>query len=150
MSADGPRPHEKRPAPHGNSPWGAGRSSRALLDRLEPTRRSWSTGSATSSRTPTPTTRARTAYPERDRVADEQVSRLRHGASIHAPRVAALVDELTVTAGARVADRLAAVPSLPRRTGVDVVAHPEAGTLRLADETPAMPEADGQRLVVNG
>ncbi|MFC9493184.1 hypothetical protein [Streptomyces sp. NPDC056982] len=61
-------------------------------------------------------------------MADEQVSRLRHGASIHAPRVAALVDELTVTAGARVADRLAAVPSLPRRTGVDVVAHPEAGT----------------------
>ncbi|MFE4719382.1 hypothetical protein ACFRLW_23660, partial [Streptomyces sp. NPDC056728] len=121
-----------------------------LLDRLEPTRRSWSTGSATSSRTPTPTTRARTAYPERDRVADEQVSRLRHGASIHAPRVAALVDELTVTAGARVADRLAAVPSLPRRTGVDVVAHPEDGTLRLAYETPAMPEADGQRLVVNG
>jgi hypothetical protein len=33
---------------------------------------------------------------------------------------------------------------------VDVVAHPEAGTLRLAYETPAMPEADGQRLVVNG
>ncbi|MFC5782207.1 transcriptional regulator, partial [Streptomyces aureus] len=74
----------------------------------------------------------------------------RHGASIHEPRVAALVDELTVTAGAPVADRLAAVPSLPRRTGVDVVAHPEAGTLRLAYETPAMPEADSQRLVVNG
>ncbi|WP_405482121.1 helix-turn-helix domain-containing protein [Streptomyces sp. NBC_00009] len=93
--------------------------------------------------------RARTAYPEWDRVADEQVSHLRHGASIHDPHVAALVDELTVTAGAPFADRLAAVPSLPRRTGVDVVAHPEAGTLRLAYETLAMPEADGQRLVVH-
>ncbi|MFD0511058.1 hypothetical protein ACFQ0Q_11775 [Streptomyces aureus] len=37
----------------------------------------------------------------------------RHGASIHEPRVAALVDELTVTAGAPVADRLAAVPPCP-------------------------------------
>jgi hypothetical protein len=82
-------------------------------------------------------------------VADEQVSHLRHGASIHDPHVAALVDELTVTAGAPFADRLAAVPSLPRRTGVDVVAHPEAGTLRLAYETLSMPDADGQNLVIH-
>ncbi|MFD0116511.1 hypothetical protein ACFVZL_22455 [Streptomyces sp. NPDC058320] len=38
---------------------------------------------------------------------------------------------------------------MPRRTGADVVAHPEAGTLRLVYETPAMPEADARRLVVH-
>ncbi|MFB6856563.1 MmyB family transcriptional regulator [Streptomyces sp. NPDC001939] len=121
MSAGGPRPHGEQPAPHGNSPWGAGRSS--------------ASHPGTAAR--------RTACPA------EQVSHLGHGAAIYDPHVVALVDELTVTAGAPFADRLAAVPSLPRRTGADVVAHPEAGTLRLADETPAMPEADARRLVVH-
>lgn len=41
------------------------------------------------------------------------------------------------------------MPSLPRRTGVDVVAHPEVGSLRLAFETLSLPDADGQRLVVH-
>ncbi|MFF2505544.1 helix-turn-helix domain-containing protein [Streptomyces sp. NPDC058067] len=93
--------------------------------------------------------RARTMYPEWERVADEQIAHLRHEAPLQDPHVTALADELTVTAGACFADRLAAVPTPPRRTGVDLVAHPEAGTLRLAYETLFLPDADGRRLVVH-
>ncbi|MET7699059.1 helix-turn-helix domain-containing protein [Streptomyces sp. NPDC005485] len=92
--------------------------------------------------------RARTVFPGWDRLADEQVAHLRHEAALQDPYVAALADELTVTAGAPFSDRLAAVPAMPRRTGSDVVVHPEAGTLRLAYETLALPD-DGQRMVVH-
>jgi transcriptional regulator with XRE-family HTH domain len=92
--------------------------------------------------------RARTAFPDWDRLADEQVAHLRHEAAVQDPYVAALADELTVTAGAPFSDRLAAVPAMPRRTGADLVVHPEAGTLRLAYETLALPD-DGQRMVVH-
>ncbi|MEV0635669.1 helix-turn-helix transcriptional regulator [Streptomyces sp. NPDC050619] len=92
--------------------------------------------------------RARAVYPGWDRLADEQVAHLRHETSLHEPHAAALADEMTVTAGAAFADRLAAVPSLPARTGTDLVEHPEAGRLRLSFETLALPD-DGQRLVVH-
>jgi hypothetical protein len=92
--------------------------------------------------------RARAAYADWDRLADEQVAHLRHESSLHDPHVAAVVDELTVTAGARFADRLAAVPSLPRRSGTEVMTHPEAGVLRLSYETLALPD-DGLRMVVH-
>lgn len=70
--------------------------------------------------------RARAAYSNWDQVADVQVAHLRHEASLQDPHVAAVADELTVTAGAPFADRLAAVPAMPRRAGTDLVAHPEA------------------------
>ncbi|WP_159039643.1 hypothetical protein [Streptomyces sp. TP-A0356] len=63
------------------------------------------------------------------------------------PHVAARADELTVTADAPSADRLSAVPSMPLRSGTGLVAHPEAGVLRLAYETLALPD-EGRRLVV--
>jgi transcriptional regulator with XRE-family HTH domain len=92
--------------------------------------------------------RARTAYPDWDRVADQQVAILRLEASRSHPHGAELVDELTITAGAPFTDRLAAPPSLPDRTGVERLAHPEVGELRLAFEILELPEADAQRLVV--
>ena len=92
--------------------------------------------------------RARAAYTDWGRVADEQVAHLRHEASLHDPHVAAVADELTVTAGAVFADRLAGVPVMPRRAGTELVVHPEAGPLRLAYETLALPD-DGHRLVVH-
>ncbi|WP_374064283.1 MmyB family transcriptional regulator [Streptomyces himalayensis] len=55
---------------------------------------------------------------------------------------------MKVTAGAAFADRLAAVPVMPRRAGVQTVEHPGAGALRLAYETLALPD-DGQRMVVH-
>ncbi len=92
--------------------------------------------------------RARTAFPGWQGLADEQVAHLRDQAALKDPYVAALADELTITAGAAFSDRLAAAPAMPRRTGSDVVVHPEAGTLRLTFETLALPD-DGQRMVVH-
>ncbi|MET8245409.1 helix-turn-helix transcriptional regulator [Streptomyces sp. NPDC005202] len=92
--------------------------------------------------------RARAVFPGWDRLADEQVAHLRHEASLHDPHVAALADELTVTAGAPFTERLTAVPALPSRFGTDLVEHPEAGRLCLSYETLALPD-DGQRLVVH-
>ncbi|MFE9766364.1 helix-turn-helix domain-containing protein [Streptomyces sp. NPDC005808] len=92
--------------------------------------------------------RARAAYADWDRVADEQVAHLRDEASLQDPHAAAMADELTVTAGASFADRLAAVPALPRRAGTDLVTHPEAGPLLLAYETLSLPDG-GLRMVVH-
>jgi transcriptional regulator with XRE-family HTH domain len=92
--------------------------------------------------------RARAVFPGWDRLADEQVAHLRHEAPLHDPHVAALADELTVTAGAPFSDRLAAVPSMPARFGIDIVDHPEAGRLRLSYEVLSLPE-EGQRLMVH-
>ncbi|GAA3740186.1 transcriptional regulator with XRE-family HTH domain [Spinactinospora alkalitolerans] len=91
--------------------------------------------------------RARTGYPDWDRVAEEQVSRLRLFGRDE-PHVAALADELTVVAGAAFVQRWQAPPSTPRRTGVERWVHPDAGELRLAYEVLDLPDADGQRLIV--
>jgi transcriptional regulator with XRE-family HTH domain len=95
--------------------------------------------------------RARDAYPEWDRVADEQVANLKSGSLRADPHVAELADELTVTAGAPFSDRLpAALLSVPLRTGVERLVHPGVGELRLAYETLGLglPDADERRLVV--
>ncbi|WP_338695399.1 helix-turn-helix domain-containing protein [Streptomyces sp. Q6] len=92
--------------------------------------------------------RARASHPDWDRVADDQVARFRQGAPLVDPQVAALVDELTVTAGAPFTDRMAAAPAPPRREGHDLVIHPEAGALRLAHEALALPDADAQTILV--
>jgi len=92
--------------------------------------------------------RARSVFPGWERLADDQIAHLRGEASLHDPHVAALADELTVTVGAPFSDRLAAVPTLPTRSGTDLVEHPEAGRLRLSYETLTLPD-EGQRLVVH-
>ncbi|WP_461008547.1 helix-turn-helix domain-containing protein [Streptomyces capparidis] len=93
--------------------------------------------------------RARTAFPDWTRVADEQVAALKQGPCLADPFVAALADELTLTAGAEFTDRFAALPGLPRGNGVTRLVHPETGELRLAYETLDLPVDDDQRLVVH-
>ncbi|MFJ5777152.1 helix-turn-helix domain-containing protein [Streptomyces sp. NPDC093094] len=92
--------------------------------------------------------RARSAYPDWAREADNLVAQLRHDVPLRDPYVAELAEELTVTAGAEFADRFADVATAPRRTGSQRVEHPEAGSLRLLHETLALPD-DGQRIVVH-
>jgi transcriptional regulator with XRE-family HTH domain len=91
--------------------------------------------------------RARTAYPDWERVADERVAALPVLARHSDPYLAELVDELTVTAGAAFTGRLRAA-GVPRLTGVERLAHPAVGELRLAYEMLDLPDADDQRLVV--
>jgi transcriptional regulator with XRE-family HTH domain len=93
--------------------------------------------------------RARAAYPDWERVADEQVASLKQGPFRADPYVAALADELTVTVGTVFTDRVERLPGLPRASGVTRVVHPEAGELRLAYETLELPADDDQRLLVH-
>lgn len=90
--------------------------------------------------------RARAAYPDWERIADEQVANLRIESYRADPHVAELTEELTITAGAPFTGRLEAAPILPKRSGVERLVHPDVGELRLAYETLELPE--DQRLVV--
>jgi transcription regulator MmyB-like protein len=92
--------------------------------------------------------RARAAYPEWDRIADQQVANLKIESYRADPHVAQLTEELTITAGAPFTDRLQAPPTLPNASGIERLVHPAVGELRLAYETLELPEADDQRLVV--
>lgn len=92
--------------------------------------------------------RARTAYPDWDHIADEQIAALKQGPFRADPSLAALADELTVTAGAAFTRRVETVPGLPKSTGVLRLTHPEAGQLRLNYETLDLPADDDQRLMV--
>lgn len=93
--------------------------------------------------------RARAAYPDWERVADEQVAVLKHGPSRSDGDVVRLTDELTVAAGDAFVRRVGSVPGLPRPTGVLRLVHPEVGELRLAYETLELPAEDDQRLIVH-
>ncbi|MFI9102184.1 helix-turn-helix domain-containing protein [Streptomyces fildesensis] len=93
--------------------------------------------------------RARTAYPDWDLVADQQVAALKQGPFRADRHVAALADELTVTAGAAFGDRVESLPGLPRSNGVERLVHPEGGELRLNYETLDLAADDDQRLVVH-
>jgi transcriptional regulator with XRE-family HTH domain len=92
--------------------------------------------------------RARTAFPDWERVAGERAAELRAAAALGDPYAAALADELAVTAGRVFTDRFAAPAALPRRTGVERWAHPRAGELSLAYESLELPDAGEQRLLV--
>lgn len=93
--------------------------------------------------------RARSVYPDWDRVADAGVASLKLMSPSPDPHVEALSEELTVVAGAAFTGRLAAPPALPRQgVGVERWAHPEVGELRLASEAMELSDAGGQRLVV--
>lgn len=93
--------------------------------------------------------RARAAYPDWERVADEQVASLKQGPFRADPHVAALADELTVTVGTVFTDRVERLPGLPRASGVTRMVHPQAGELRLAYETLELPADDDQCLLVH-
>ncbi|MEO3925577.1 helix-turn-helix transcriptional regulator [Micromonosporaceae bacterium B7E4] len=92
--------------------------------------------------------RARTAYPDWDHVADEQVAMLKQGPFRADRHVAGLADELTLAAGDAFTRRTGTVPGLPRSTGVVRWVHPEVGELRLAYEMLDLAAEDDQRLVV--
>ncbi|MET8305237.1 helix-turn-helix transcriptional regulator [Micromonospora sp. NPDC005173] len=93
--------------------------------------------------------RARSTYPDWDHIADEQVAALKQGPFRAYPPMAALADELTVTAGNAFTRRVETVPSLAKSSGIVRLAHPEAGMLRLAYETLELPADDDQRLIVH-
>ncbi|PJE94721.1 transcriptional regulator [Streptomyces carminius] len=93
--------------------------------------------------------RARTTHPDWDTVADELVAALKQGPFRSDPHIAALADELTVTAGEAFTRRVKTVPGLPRASGVARLVHPEVGELRLAQETLELPADDDQRLIVH-
>jgi transcriptional regulator with XRE-family HTH domain len=92
--------------------------------------------------------RARAAFPDWERVADEQVAALKEGPFRADPFVAALADELAVTGGSAFERRTREVPGLAAATGITRVAHPEVGELRLSYETLTLPADDDQRLLV--
>jgi transcriptional regulator with XRE-family HTH domain len=90
--------------------------------------------------------RARSAYPDWARVADEHVAdlyQLRQGD----PAVDAFADRLAEAAGPEFGDRWRRRPLGGRRAGVRELHHPEAGEVRLAFETLQLSDAD-LRLVV--
>lgn len=93
--------------------------------------------------------RAREVYPDWDHLADQLVATLKQGPFRADPEIAALADQLTITAGAAFTDRVATVPNLPAATGVTRMAHPAAGTLRLAYETLDLFADDDQQLIVH-
>jgi transcriptional regulator with XRE-family HTH domain len=91
--------------------------------------------------------RARDAYPDWEHVADEQVAALKHGPFRADPHMAALADELTVTAGDSFTRRVDTLPGLPKSNGITRLAHPEVGILRLAYEVLELAADDDQRLI---
>ncbi|MGW6915942.1 helix-turn-helix domain-containing protein [Kitasatospora sp. NPDC054939] len=93
--------------------------------------------------------RARSAFPDWEHVADEQVAALKQGPGRSDPHVSAVMDELAVAAGAEFTGRLERLAGLPRSNGVTRLVHPEAGPLRLAYETLDLPADDEQRLLVH-
>jgi transcriptional regulator with XRE-family HTH domain len=93
--------------------------------------------------------RARAAYPEWDRVADELIVRIKAGSLPGDPHLVELVEELTRAGGAQFTERWAGPRVVPAYTGALRLVHPDAGELRLNRETLGLPDADGQLLVVH-
>ncbi|MET9557319.1 helix-turn-helix transcriptional regulator [Streptomyces sp. NPDC006645] len=93
--------------------------------------------------------RARAAYPVWESVADDQIARLRINSLPDDAHLIALVEELTLVAGAEFTERWKQPLRTPERSGVRRLTHPGAGELRLAEETLELPEGDGLRLVVH-
>lgn len=91
--------------------------------------------------------RARSVYPDWDRVAVEQVANLRSGAPGD-PEVEALAAELAVEAGDEFTRRWEARPVERKTTGTKRIDHPEVGLLTIEFETLQLADRDDQRLVV--
>ena len=93
--------------------------------------------------------RARAAYPDWDHTADEEVAALKQGPFRADRYIAALAEELTVTAGDAFTRRVDTVPALAKSSGILRLTHPEVGALRLAYEVLELPAEDDQRLIVH-
>lgn len=93
--------------------------------------------------------RAREAFPDWERIADGEVAALKQGPFRANPHIAALADELTVTAGDAFTRRVETVPGLPASSGQWEMSHPEVGMLRVAFEVLDLPADDDQRLIVH-
>lgn len=92
--------------------------------------------------------RARIAFPDWDKVADEQAAALRYETGPDDVWAGELVDVLSFAAGEAFTGRLAAsAAGPPRAAPVQRMAHPRAGELRLARE-PLDLLGDDQRIVV--
>jgi len=92
--------------------------------------------------------RARTAYPDWDGVADERVAEMHFDLTPSDPEMARVSAHLTMLAGAPFKERIATPMGPPHPTGVERIAHPEVGELRLAYETLQLPGAQEMRLMV--
>ncbi len=90
--------------------------------------------------------RARHAYPDWERVADDLAATLKLPTYKGDAAVAELTEVLTILAGAAFTERLTAATGPARRSGVDRLVHPEAGELRLSYEILELP--DDQRMIV--
>jgi transcriptional regulator with XRE-family HTH domain len=93
--------------------------------------------------------RARELFADWAHVADRQVAALRMESVPGDPHVAELAEAMSVLAGAEFTDRFTAPLTAHYRTGTERMRHPDVGDLRLDVETLALPDADGQRLVVH-
>ncbi len=93
--------------------------------------------------------RARAAYPDWDDVAADVASGLHAEQRGPDDDTRALAAHLAEAGGARFAAHWADPALAARRTGVQAVAHPDVGLLRLAFEVLALPDPDRQRLVVH-
>lgn len=92
--------------------------------------------------------RARTAYPDWDRVADVQAAELAAAARTGDPHASELTEELMVTAGIAFAGRLADPGLMVAPTGRLRLRHPAAGELRLDYETLEVLGSGDQHLMV--
>ncbi|EFC80721.1 helix-turn-helix domain-containing protein [Parafrankia sp. EUN1f] len=92
--------------------------------------------------------RARSVLPDWSRAADEMVAALKQGPFRADRYVAALADELTLTAGAAFGARITALTGLPAASGIVRLSHPTAGPLNLAVETLELPADDDLRILV--
>jgi transcriptional regulator with XRE-family HTH domain len=92
--------------------------------------------------------RARGAYPDWGRVADDQISALKARSCPDDPFLADFAAELGAAAGVPFTERMTPHPEGVAVSGVERVVHPEAGELRLTLETLELPPGDGQSLVV--
>lgn len=92
--------------------------------------------------------RAREAYQDWDAIADQRAATLRLKHAGADQFVAALVGELSITAGAAFTDRLSGPPVAPRRTGVERWNHPDVGELRLSYEHLDLADDGGAQLVI--
>lgn len=87
--------------------------------------------------------RARDAFPEWGRIADDWAARLRAAADLGDPHAADLAAELALTAGVEFGARYAASTHLPAWTGTE-----RWGALQLVFEALDLPGTDEHRLVV--
>ncbi|GGN39893.1 transcriptional regulator with XRE-family HTH domain [Actinoplanes campanulatus] len=93
--------------------------------------------------------RARDVFPDWGRVAEGHIAQLKSEVRRGDPHAVELAGDLTVLVGAEFTERMAAPGGFPERSGVELLAHPEVGLLRLAFEVLDLPDADEQRLIVH-